>query len=184
MIYEISEIKIIRKKFGLTQSELAKKSGVSQSLIAKIEAGKIDPAYSNVKKIFNFLDSLQQEHELKAGQIMRLSVISIAPETKKKKAISRMKKHGISQMPVIRKNECIGLVSEATILNNLLGKGANRVDEVMEDAPPIVSKSTSIDAVSELLRHTPIVIVSDKGKLKGIITKSDIIGKLSDYRNR
>jgi len=35
MDYELKEIKELRKKFNLTQSELAKKSGVSQSLIAR-----------------------------------------------------------------------------------------------------------------------------------------------------
>jgi len=37
MPYELEEIKEIRKKFGLTQNELANRAGVSQSLIAKIE---------------------------------------------------------------------------------------------------------------------------------------------------
>ncbi len=49
---ELSEIKHLRKKFGLTQSQLAKLSGVSQSLIAKIEADRIDPTFSKAQKIF------------------------------------------------------------------------------------------------------------------------------------
>ncbi|MFQ5647816.1 MAG: helix-turn-helix transcriptional regulator, partial [Candidatus Aenigmatarchaeota archaeon] len=40
---EITEIRKIRKKLGLTQSQLAQEARVSQSLIAKIEAGKLDP---------------------------------------------------------------------------------------------------------------------------------------------
>ena len=48
----------------------------------------------------------------------------------------------------------------------------------MGDAPPVVSKNTSISAVSELLRHLPIVMVAEKGKLIGVVTKSDLLGKL------
>ena len=58
MSYELSEVKVIRKKLGLTQGELAKAAGVSQSLIAKIESTKIDPTYSKVKLIFHALESL------------------------------------------------------------------------------------------------------------------------------
>jgi len=46
MEFEINEVKDIRKRLGLTQLELAKRANVSQSLIAKIEAGRIDPRYS------------------------------------------------------------------------------------------------------------------------------------------
>ena len=54
MDHDIKEIKILRKKLEITQNELAKKSGVSQSLIAKIESSNIDPAYSSIKKIFDY----------------------------------------------------------------------------------------------------------------------------------
>jgi len=40
MTYELEEVKKIRKKLGLTQTELANRAGVSQSLIAKIEKQK------------------------------------------------------------------------------------------------------------------------------------------------
>ena len=71
MPYELEEIKEIRKKFGLTQSELAKRAGVSQSLIAKIEANMLDPGYSKTKQIFDALENLTQKEELTAQQIMQ-----------------------------------------------------------------------------------------------------------------
>ena len=43
MITELREIKELRKKFGLTQTDLAELAGVSQSLIAKLESNMIDP---------------------------------------------------------------------------------------------------------------------------------------------
>ncbi|MBI2575829.1 helix-turn-helix domain-containing protein, partial [Candidatus Woesearchaeota archaeon] len=46
MIPELANIKTLRKKLGLTQSGFAGQVGVSQSLVAKIEAGRIDPSYS------------------------------------------------------------------------------------------------------------------------------------------
>lgn len=174
---DIEEIRMIRKKFGLTQSELAKKSGVSQSLIAKIESGKIDPTYSKVMKIFSFLDSLRERHELKAKDVMKKTLISVKPSDSLDEAIARMKKNGISQLPVVE-NGCVGLVSEGNILDSFLKKKGEKVADVMADSPPIVPENTSIKAVSELLTHVPLIVVSDKGKIKGVITKSDVLGKL------
>ena len=180
MHLDVNEIKIMRKKFGLTQSELAKQSGVSQSLIAKIEAGKIDPTYSKVRKIFGFLDSLREKQELKAGDVMRPSIISVKPSASIPDAVAKMRKHKISQMPVISDNKCVGIVSEAIILNSLLDKKARAVNEIMGEAPPVVSKNTSINVVSELLRFIPMVMIAEKGKLLGVVTKSDILGKLKN----
>ena len=52
MFPKLNEISKKRKILGLTQSELAKLAGVSQSLIAKLESGKIEPSYTKVKTIF------------------------------------------------------------------------------------------------------------------------------------
>jgi Predicted transcriptional regulator with C-terminal CBS domains len=41
------ELERIRKQVGMTQKELAKLSRVSQSLIAKIERGDVDPSFKN-----------------------------------------------------------------------------------------------------------------------------------------
>ena len=176
MISELSEIKEMRKKFGLTQSELAKRANVSQSLIAKIESGRIDPTYTNVKKILAALNDLGKKSQLKAKDVMSSKMISVRPDETITEAIKKMKKLGISQMPVIDEHRSIGLVSESIILDSI-GKNVKRIEEIMDDAPPIISEKTTIDVVASLLRFAPLILVSENGKLKGVITKSDVLAK-------
>ena len=178
MTYELEEIKKIRKKLGLTQTELANRAGVSQSLIAKIESGRIDPTYTKTKRIFTALSELEKKEEIKAEQLMTSKVISIAPNSSIKEAISQMKRFQISQLPVIDENKLIGLVSESTILDALFKSKGKLVREVMQESPPIVSKTTSVQVVSNLLKHFPMVMVSEEGRLVGLITKSDLLGRL------
>ena len=175
MQYEISEIKSIRKQLGITQAELAKQAGVSQSLITKIEAGLLDPSYSNVKKIFEVLNNLSKSKELKAKDIMNKKLIFISPDTKIKEIIKEMRKHGISQMPVIKEHNCVGLISETILLDAFSRKDVKKASDIMADSPPVIAKDTSIDIISNLLKFYPIVLVAEKGKLEGVITKADIL---------
>ncbi|MFH1642839.1 MAG: CBS domain-containing protein [Nanoarchaeota archaeon] len=178
MSIEIGEIKQIRKKLGMTQGQLASHAQVSQSLIAKIEAGRLDPTYSNAQKIFGALNNLSKEKEAKAEDIMTNRIISISPQEDIKQAIAKMKKNNISQMPVIEGDKSIGLISESTILTSILEKKKESIVSVMEDSPPVISKNTSISVISDLLKFYSLILVSDNGKLKGVITKSDILSKL------
>lgn len=178
MTYELEEIKKIRKALGLTQSDLAKQSNVSQSLIAKIESGKIDPTYTKTKRIFETLSYLEKKESIKAEEVMNKRVISVFPQESIKNSIMAMKKFNISQMPVIDDHKVVGLISESVLLDALMNKKGNQAEDIMEEAPPTVSKKASIQIVSSLLRHYPMVLVSDSGKLIGLITKADLLGKL------
>ena len=178
MPIEIDKIKQIRKRLGLTQGQLAGRAQVSQSLIAKIESGRLDPTYSNAKKIFNALKELSKKQEAKASEIMSNKIISVSPQDDIKEAINKMKKFNISQMPVIEQDKSIGLVSESAILSAMLEKKAKTIKCMMEEAPPIISKDTSLSVISDLLKFYPLILVSDSGKLKGVITKSDLLAKL------
>jgi len=175
MVYELNEIKQIRKGFGLTQSDLARMADVSQSLIAKIESNRIDPTYSKTKKIFEALDNLSKKEEIKAEEIMNKNIISLRSDDSIKDAIKKMKKHAISQMPIIEDNNAVGFVSEAVILDSLMQQKGEKVKDIMQDSPPVVSKQTNINLISNLLKFYPIVIISENGKLRGVITKSDVL---------
>lgn len=178
MTYELTEINKIRKKLGMTQTELANRAGVSQSLIAKIESGRIDPTYTKTKRIFAALSDLEKKEEVKAEQLMTAKIISVNPDTSIKEAIGKMKKFQISQMPVIDNNKLMGMVSETTILDALMKSKGQNVSEVMQESPPIISKITSVQVISNLLKYYPMVLVSEEGELVGLITKSDLLGRL------
>jgi len=178
MPYELSEIKKIRKSLGLTQTDLAKRANVSQSLIAKIESGKIDPTFTKTKKIFDTLNDLENKEEIKAEELMNRKIISISPSDSIKESVGKMKKFEISQMPVIDGHNVVGLVSESTLLDALINKKSNKIEEIMEESPPTVSKTASVKVVSSLLKHYPVVLVFESGKLAGLITKADLLGKL------
>jgi predicted transcriptional regulator len=179
MPYEISEIKKIRKKLGLTQFDLARKSGVSQSLIAKIEAGRIDPSFSNTQKIFKALDELTKEEEFLAKDIMQKKIISVKANDKVSVVIKLMKKHGFSQVPVEEKGKIVGIVTEKILLEKITEDFAKlKIKEVMEEAPPIISPDTRVEVISNLLKHFQIVLVAEKGNYKGLISKTDLLEKV------
>ena len=74
---EISDVKNIRKKMGLSLRELAKKSGVSVSWINQVEGGVIkDPSYLKIKKIFDLYEFEKYGHEKTAGEICIKKIIS------------------------------------------------------------------------------------------------------------
>jgi predicted transcriptional regulator len=184
MRYELKDIKQIRKKAGLTQNQFAKRANVSQSLIAKIEAGRLDPTYSNTKRIFAALDSISEKEQIKAKDIMKRRLITVKPEDSIHGAIKKMRKSGISQMPVIEKHNCIGLITETAIINkmgdvkDMKELNAMKVKDVMKECPPIISKKANKSIISELLRVYQVILVSEKGRLVGLITKADMLGKI------
>jgi len=94
-----------------------------------------------------------------------------------------MKRFEISQMPVIDRGVVKGYISEKSIIDALLdAKDALSLDSILEPAPPIVPGSTVRSAIITLLNYFSLVLVSEKGKLKGIITRADLIRNLDDLR--
>tara|TARA_Y100000034_G_C6719561_1_gene318299 strand:+ start:91 stop:621 length:531 start_codon:yes stop_codon:yes gene_type:complete len=173
----LEEIKRLRKKLNLTQSQLAKKANVSQSLIAKIESGNLDPAYSNAKKLFDSLNELEKKDEASAMQIMNKKIITTNEDELVVNIIKKMRKLGISQIPVLKDNLPVGIVTETTIIEHLDGDISTlKVCEVMKECPPMISLNAKKSMVADMLKHYSILIVYDKGKIKGIISKSDLLG--------
>jgi len=175
------ELRNLRRRFRLTQKELAQKAGVSQSLIARIENKTVDPRLSTVRRIFNAITSIQSERK-KAKDIMHSPVVTIDAMDTIKSAITLMKKYAISQLPVLRENKLIGSIQESTLLDKLVDSKnsdrffSNSVYNIMEKSFPVVEPEADVNYIINVLsRENSAVLVIDNKKIVGIITKIDLL---------
>ncbi|MHA2405163.1 MAG: CBS domain-containing protein [Candidatus Hermodarchaeia archaeon] len=181
------EIRKYRKMLGLTQKQLASKSGLSQSLISRIENNDLDPRLSTIRKIVNAL-TLTKKSRI-AADIMHSPVFTVEYNDTIKIAVNLMKKFGISQIPVLRRNKIIGSIREATVLNHITKNidpdslFSRLVYEIMDDKHAKVQPSTLLDHVIYLLSQgdPAVLVVDNEGTLLGIITKIDIISSAIEF---
>jgi len=185
MLPSLEEISKKRRILGLTQKELARLAGVSQSLIAKLESGRIDSSYTKVKAIFDALKQVEIKREVPVKEILHGEVVGVQKNDKVSKAARLMRDHDYSQLPVFDGERVVGSISEKTILSQILaGKDLSQVsallvEEVMEEAFPQVGDDTPLSLISSVLQIYPAVLVARKGKIVGIITKADLLKMLS-----
>jgi len=181
---QIDDIKVLRKKFNLTQGELAKKAGVSQSLIAKIESKRLDPAYSKAQKIVSTLEHLENKNEVKISDIMNKKIISLKPNDNIKDAIKKMKSHNISQLPVIENGIAVGIITESNILESFSKIEEPKkiseltVKDIMDEPPPLIPVKTSQKVAASFLKHFQMLLITKEGKIIGILTKSDMLNRI------
>ena len=109
-----------RRQLGLKQSELAKAAGVSQSLIAKLEAGTIDSSYTKVRTIFDVLERLEFKTKVQAEKLLHNEVVSVQRSQPISEVVKVMKEHGYSQIPVFDGKQSVGSISEKAILRQIL----------------------------------------------------------------
>ncbi len=180
MIFDITKIKHIRKKLNMTQNQFAKSANVSQSLIAKIESGKLDPTYTKVKQISEAIDRLSKKREAKIKEIMVKKVITVKPDDNLTKVIKLSSKHGISQVPVVEDKNVLGIIYEGTIPEKSVETPISelKIQDVISETPPIVSEDANVTILPSLLRHYPVVLVARNGVIKGIVSKVDLLQNL------
>ncbi|HII54423.1 transcriptional regulator [Candidatus Micrarchaeota archaeon CG08_land_8_20_14_0_20_49_17] len=181
MLPDLTDIQKRRLRLGLKQAELAKYSAVSQSLIAKIESGKIDPGYSKIRSVLETLEVLENRTSHKVEDIMSKSIIHVAPATSVSHTVELLRKHGISQLPVITStNQIVGSITEDGLLHRFSQEPgrdwkATAVEAVMGQPFPTVKIGIPTSAITPLLHTDSAVIVVDKGKYVGIVTKADLL---------
>ncbi len=175
------ELRDMRLKLGLSQTELARNAGVSQSLIARIESGSVNPRFSTIKRILDALQKEQGTSSLGAGDIMTSPVIHVGPSDSIGHASRLMEQHGISQLPVLEGDVQVGSISEAKIVDTLATirdrtkVSSKAVSEIMSDGFPTIGPRTDLDTLSKLVGPHNAVLIVEKGRVMGIVTKADLL---------
>lgn len=175
------EIKNYRHKVGLTQTKLAEKAKVSQSLIARIEAGDVDPRVSTLRRIITVMKDTEEKKSLTAETLMRSPVLSVRSKDMIGRALKIMENKDVSQLPVIDHGLQVGSISETRIIKEMTsGKdpaklSIMKVGGIMSEGFPTVYPHTDVMTLTNIVELNPAVLVVDKGKIKGIITKTDVV---------
>ncbi len=181
MLPSLEEIGRRRRLLAMSQKQLAKLAGVSQSMIAKIESEHISPTYLKTKAIFDTLESLERRTELRAKEISHGKIVSVQVHDPVSKGVRVMRETGFSQLPVFNGNQVVGSLTEKIILEKLISAtkpdevSKQSVERIMDEAFPTVSEEAPISMVSALLQYAPAVLVTRRGHVQGIITKADLL---------
>ena len=178
------EIKAKREILGMKQADLAEKAGISQSMVARIESGSVDPRVSTLSKIIRVLNAMARPRTT-AARVMHTPVISVAAGDTIAQAVDIMEKYNISQVPVLEEGVPVGCISESVIVNAIEDQSGHRsqgeqVKHYMESGFPTVPRDMDIDTVVRILQDHHAVLVMDGGRVKGVITKHDLIPLIVD----
>lgn len=178
-----AELREKRLRMGLKQADVARMAGISQSMVARIEAGSVDPRVSTLARIVEVLRAAEHS-AITAADVMNAPVLSVAPDDPVGRAVDIMGQNGISQLPVLENGVPVGCISESAIMNAMEEGGLHQthrklVRDYLEPGFPTVPPTAPIDTVVHLLHHSHAVVVIEKGKVQGVITKHDLISLIT-----
>jgi predicted transcriptional regulator len=185
LLPELKEIRERRQRLRISQRELARNLGVSQSIIAKIERNKVSPSYALVRRIFTYLDSVRTTNTGKAQDISSKPVASVQFDDAVQKAVHVLQTTGYKQLPVRDGEVWVGCVYEKTISRHLMETNDPRsvlrrqVGQIMDDALPLVTEEMPITALVSLLQQSQALLVTRKGRVTGIVTNADLLKLIS-----
>ncbi len=107
------------------------------------------------------------------------AVVSVAPGTTVRQALSLMTLHDVSQVPVMDGANSVGSVSEWSLSARSLADPKvldATVSDLMEAPFPVVEAERPAESVVKLLSKTnPAVLVKGAGGVQGIVTRSDLL---------
>ena len=113
-------------------------------------------------------------------------LVSVAPAGSVRQALNLMATYGVSEIPVLSDSDCVGSLSENTVMAKALENGGlleQPVSEVMGPPYPVVDAMLPVERLTAFLsRESPAVLVRKDGKIGGIVTRYDVLRQVSGIR--
>ncbi|HON11155.1 MAG TPA: cystathionine beta-synthase [Chitinispirillaceae bacterium] len=110
------------------------------------------------------------------------AVVSVARDDSIGTAYSRMKLYDISQLPVLDGDRIVGIIDESDILLRVTSSDQNafteKVETCMSSDLVMVPPRSPIDTAISILQKGLVVIVADKNRFYGLITRIDLLNYL------
>lgn len=113
----------------------------------------------------------------------RQKLITASKGEKIGQVIEDMKKHGISQMPVLAADgTATGMIHEYDLLNGLIGgsyKLGDPIDALIAPLQGVVTPETTIPQLRQVFAQDNVAVVREGQKITGVVTKIDLIEHLA-----
>ena len=112
-------------------------------------------------------------------------VITARPTDLMKDVVAVLKKHNVSQLPVVdEKERLIGIVTEIDLLNHMLLTGHvhepdESIESIIDANVPVVRPNTPLETLMAIFSNRSAVVIASDRKVQGILTKIDILDFLS-----
>ncbi len=121
-------------------------------------------------------------------EVKTMTLVTATPEEKAEAVVARMKKYGISQMPIINQSgNAVGMIHESDLLSALLN-GEQRmdgsIDPIVTDLHGLVDPNTPLSDLRQIFSHDHVAVVQQAGKVIGIVTQIDVIEFMGEMMKR
>jgi cystathionine beta-synthase len=114
------------------------------------------------------------------------ALVSVAPASQVRQALTLMSTWGVSQIPELEDGKCVGGLTENVLMTRALDQPAlldRPVREAMDGPFPVVDAQTHTDRLAPLLtRESPAALVQRDGKLIGIVSRYDVLQQMIGTR--
>ena len=111
------------------------------------------------------------------------NLISVAPSTPVRMALSTITAHDIGQLPVVLDGECVGSITETRLMALVIDDPellAKPVESVMGPPFPVLEGHVDSEEVMQLMkRGNAACLVREGGRLTGIVTRYDVVRVLT-----
>ncbi len=98
------------------------------------------------------------------------------------KVVKQMREEGVSQLPVMKDMEVIGMIAETSLLRPLISgsiRPSDKIESLIDTNYTMVQESDPISRLNEAFTAGKVVLVAEGSKAKHILTKIDLISFLS-----
>jgi cystathionine beta-synthase len=149
-----------------------------------------------LSKVYN--DEWLREHQLvQADRITARALLAAKPAGSPplvtveashtaRQALNLMSTYNVSQLPVMAGKECVGAISEGSLMARAIGDPTSLerpVREQLESPYPVIEAELPLERFSPMLsRETPAVLVRANGDLVGILTRYDVLHHVQGVR--
>jgi CBS domain-containing protein len=110
-------------------------------------------------------------------ELMTSKPITLSTDAPLSRALGVMREKGVHEVPVLRNNRLIGLITFETIARRTNLPFSTKVEHLLM-LPPLITPTTTYSEVAEQLLATGLraaPVVGKKGELVGIISRSDLV---------